>query len=141
MSYPLKATNVAQASRVSMKLPTLASRRGTHHVENNNKYGARATVKNVTRQGSSVTHRKFLLFATKHNLKCDAKIAHLTGKKPWSRDWFIREALHHDIGHLVYSEMFPGEEYPPEIEKEKHMEWNQLANCISYMESGLALIG
>lgn len=69
------------------------------------------------------THRKFLLFAAKHNLKCDAKTAHFTGKKPWSRtNWFTREALRRDIGHLVESEMFPGEKHPSEFNMEKHMQ-------------------
>lgn len=102
--------------------PRKKRRRGTNVVEINNKYGARATVDHVTRQGSDLTHKKFLLFTLVHNLACDEKIEHITGKKARTRNWFVRESLRNEVGEHVSGEMFPGEQYPAEFDESLHME-------------------
>ena len=91
-------------------------------VEINNKSGARATVDHVTRQRSDLTHKKFLLFTLEHNLACDKKIEHITGKKARRRNWFVRESLRNEVGEHVSGEMFPGEQYPGEFDESQHME-------------------
>lgn len=77
--------------------PRKKRRRGTNIVEINNKCGARATVDHVTRPRSSLTHKKFLLFTLAHNLSCDKKIEHITGKKALKRNWFVRESLRNAV--------------------------------------------
>jgi hypothetical protein len=84
--------------------------------------GAKASVDGVTRQRSSLTHKKMLLFAHAHNLKSDANIAHITGKPARSRDWFVQEALSQKAGDYVKEEMYPLDEFPAPFDKEKHME-------------------
>ena len=74
-----------------------------------------------TRQTSDVTHASCLVHSCKHNAMVDAKIAHLTGRKPRPRDWFVMEALTEDLKQLtrtVVSEL----DHPPELDLAQHME-------------------
>jgi hypothetical protein len=66
-------------------------------VENNNKYGAHATVDHVTYQHSSLTNTKIIMF----NLKCDGNIEHITKKEARTRDWFLQEALSQEVRDYV----------------------------------------
>ena len=63
-----------------------------------------------------------LLFVTEHNLRCDARVQHITGKNPIPRHWFIWEALQSDMKQLTRTVFDDGIQYPPEIDLTKHME-------------------
>jgi hypothetical protein len=102
--------------------PKLKRRRGTNVVENNNKYGTRATVDHVSCQRSSLTHKKFMMFTHEFNLKCDANIEHITKKKARTRDWFLQEALSKEVGDYVEGPLFETKDYPLQYNKEKHFE-------------------
>ena len=102
--------------------PKLKRRQGTNVVENNNKYGARATVDHVNRQRSSLTHRKFMMFTHAFNLKCDANIEHITKKKARTRDWFLQEVLSQELVAYVEGPLFEAEDYPLPYEKKEHFE-------------------
>jgi hypothetical protein len=102
--------------------PKLKRRRGTNVVENNNKYGTRATVDHVSCQLSTLTHKKIMMFTHEFNLKCDANIEHITKKKARTRDWFLQEALSKEVGDYVEGPLFETEDYPLQYNKEKHFE-------------------
>jgi hypothetical protein len=70
--------------------PKLKRRRGTNVVENNNKYGTRATVDHVSCQLSTLTHKKIMMFTHEFNLKCDANIEHITKRRPEQEIGFYR---------------------------------------------------
>jgi hypothetical protein len=121
MSYPAKECDSSrERDRGGRKW--LKQKRGTNIVENNNMRGAKASVDGVTRQRSSLTHKKMVLFAHSHNLKIDANVPHMIGKPAWSRDWFVREALCQKAQDYVKEEMFPLDEFPAPFDKEKHVE-------------------
>jgi hypothetical protein len=75
--------------------------------------GAKASVDGVTRQQSSLTHKKMVLFAN---------VPHMIGKPAWSRNWFVREALCQKAQDYVKEEMFPLNEFPAPFDKGKHVE-------------------
>ena len=95
---------------------------GTNVVEAGNKHGRIATVADASRQRSELSHRRFLVYSSQHNLMSDAKIAHLTGKKARPRDWFVREALNRDLQKLTRTSIDDKAYYPPEIDLSKHQE-------------------
>jgi hypothetical protein len=64
----------------------------------------------------------FMIFVFLHNLKCDKKIEHITGKEARSRDWFLKEALAHDVSEYVNSDPFPDEDYPLPYNLKEHSE-------------------
>jgi hypothetical protein len=122
--------------------------RGTNPVELNNKYGEKATTGHVSRQSSKLTHRWFMIFVFLHNLKCDKKIEHITGKKARSRDWFLKEALAHDVSDYVMADPFPDEDYPLPYDPKEHFEpvgeeyqryneWEKIDSAIKTLKNSL----
>ena len=97
-------------------------KRGTNIVESGNKTGRIATLSEATRQRSELSHKRYLIFVSLHNLMIDAKIAHLTGKNARPRDWFIREALSSGLTRLTRTVFDDNVDYPPEIDLSKYSE-------------------
>ncbi|CAB9531573.1 hypothetical protein (Partial), partial [Seminavis robusta] len=81
--------------------PLLRRRRGTNAVEIENRYGEDDATGGVSRQRSSLTHKKYLLHVSDHNLKCDRNTSHITGRAVRPRDWYIKEALQKDLTNLT----------------------------------------
>ena len=92
-----------------------------HVVEAGNRTGLLEALGTATRQTSHLTHARHLVHCCRHNAMVDAKISHLTGRKPRPRDWFVMEALTEDLKQLtrtVVSELH----HPPELDLAQHME-------------------
>ena len=101
--------------------PTNNSKRGTNLVEAGNRTGLQEAVANAKRQGSDLTHARYLVHTCNHNSKVDAKIEHLTGEKARPRDWFIMEALSEDLQQLTRTAVC-NINCPPELDLNLHME-------------------
>ena len=102
--------------------PLLKRRRGPNTVELDNLHSNRRSVGYASRQRSSLTHKRLLLYVSEHNLMCDRNIEHITGKKARPRDWYTREALQEDMGQLTGGLFDDGMEYPPPINLSECME-------------------
>jgi hypothetical protein len=119
-------------------------RQGRDCIENNNKDGACATVDCISWQHSSLTQKKFMVFACEFNLKCDASIEHITKRKAYKQYWFLWEALCQEVGDYVEGQLFEEEDHPLEYdicneafepigkEYKKYNEWGKLADITEF---------
>jgi hypothetical protein len=138
MSYEAKKQQQDKGPSVKKR------KRGTNLLENNNKQGKRQYVdQHISCQRSCQTHKKMMLFAHSHNLRCDADIEHITKKKARKRNWFVQEALQKDVGDFVDSRLFPDDEYPPTFNMfadmepigERYLQWKNWKEADRQIES------